>query len=118
MSFMEKAIAVLCPAPGTDAKKKHLVSFGDKAWRRGVFFVQGAPRQIKEMIAGTAVKIMVMGLAGSFIKDSQLGVFDDFEPSGCHQQFQISINGSLIQRLDPFTARPQDFLNPQRSVFL
>ena len=51
MSFMEKAIVGLRPAPGTEAKKKHLVGFGDKARRRGVFFIQGAPRQIKEMIA-------------------------------------------------------------------
>ena len=51
MSFMEKAIVGLRPAPGTEAKKKHLVGFGDKARRRSVIFVQGAPRQIKEVIA-------------------------------------------------------------------
>jgi hypothetical protein len=94
------------------------VGFGDKTRRRGVLFVQGAPWQIKEMIAGTAVKIMVMGFAGSFIKNSQLGMFDDSKPPGCHQKFQVSIDGGLIQRPDPFTARLQDFLNPQGPVFL
>ena len=60
---------------------------------------------------------MVMRLASSFIEDSQLGVFDNAEPSGCHQQFQVSIDGSLIQRFDPFTTCLQDFLNPQWPVF-
>lgn len=115
--LMEMATVELHPAPGTEAEKKHLVSFGDKARGRGVFFVQGASRQVKKMIAGSAVKIMVMILAGSFIQDSQIRVFDDFKPPGCHQQFQISIDGSLIQGTDPLTARLQDFLNPQGPVF-
>jgi hypothetical protein len=93
------------------------MGFGGKARRCSVFFIQGAPRQIKEIIARTAVKIMVMRLAGSFIEDPQLGVFDNAEPSGCNKQLQVSIDGGLIQRFDPFTACLQDFLNPQGPIF-
>jgi len=62
------------------------------------------------------MKMMVMVLAGSFIKRSAGRVVDFPQPAFLHQQFQIAIHCRLIQRINHLPCGAQDFISVQGAV--
>jgi len=53
-----------------DAEEKDLMSFRNKAGKSRTFVLEGTARNIKETVAGMAVKMMVMFFARSFIENA------------------------------------------------
>jgi hypothetical protein len=91
-------------ARSTGARQKHFMPFGNKARRGRLLFIQSAHGQFENLVAASAVKVMVVVPFGFFIKRSQAGMVDLPNPSPFHQEFQVSIDRRLVQRFDELTS--------------
>ena len=61
--------------------------------------------------------MMVMFLAGLFVKRPQFRGADLYQPAVLYQKLQVSINSCLIERTDRLAARFEYFLDTQGPVY-
>jgi hypothetical protein len=109
----------LSPLAGcTDAEEKYIVAFRDKPWRNGTVIVEGASLNFIHSVAGSALEMVMVFFAGYLIKRTQLRSIDSFQPSGFNKEFQIAVDGGLIQRFHRPAAHLQYFVNTQRSIIV
>lgn len=94
------------------------MAVGDKARRSELLFIQRTTRKLEQTITGPALKMVVMFFPGSFVERPQSRPVDLLEPPLLHQQFQVAIDGRLIQRFHALPPCLQDFINSQRPVVL
>ena len=92
------------------------MAFGHKARRRELLFIQGATRNLKEPVAGPALKVVVVVLSGPFIEHAEAGGDDLSEPPRFHQALQVAIHGRLVQRPYREAAGLQDFIDAQGPI--
>lgn len=92
--------------------------FHNESFRGGLLFLQGASRQFINPIARMAMKVVVVGLVGEFIKGPEGRMADLPEPAAFHEQFQVSVDRCLVEGFHHSAAVGQNIFNAQGSVLL
>ena len=82
----------LCNTRRTDSEQKYFVSFNDKPIGGCAFFLQSTTGKLKDTFALTAMKMMMMPLAGSFIQDPKRWVGDSVQPPFIYQKLEIPVD--------------------------
>jgi hypothetical protein len=104
------------PAGRADTIEIDFVPLGDEAGRRGTLFVENASGYLEKPVAGPALEMMMMFLAGSFIGHTFLEGVDLLEPPCFDQDFEIAIDGGQVEGSDFEASRFQNFMDAERSV--
>jgi hypothetical protein len=90
--------------------------FSNESRRSRIPLAQCAAGYFEKPVAGPALKVMVVLFAGNLIESSQFGSVDLPQPSSLDQQFQVAIDGCLVQRANGVPSRFEDLVDAQRSI--
>lgn len=102
----------------TNPEQEDFVILHHKAVRSGSFFFHGTTGQFKGAVTLTAMEVVVMSLAGTFVQGPEGGVGDAPEPAVVNEDFEVAINRGLVEGLDHFTSIGQDLGHSQWSILL
>jgi hypothetical protein len=111
-----RVIRRLLLAGRADAVQVDLVILRYETGRSQTLFIERTSVYFKEPVAGSALEVMVMFLPGSFVENTAFRRKNLLQPSVFDQDFQISINGCLIQGSDVPSADFQNFVDSKRPV--
>jgi len=89
-----------------------------KSGRSSDPLIQPASGYFEYAIARSALEMVMVSLARAFVYRADSGRIDLLQPAIFNQEFQVAINGRLVQRSYGFAAGLQYFLHPQGPVRL
>jgi hypothetical protein len=103
-------------AAGTEAEKIEFVTLDYKSRRSETALIECASGNFEKPVTGPALKMVMVLFAGSFVQGAQFRRVDLLKPTLLNKQFQVPIDGRLIQRPDCLSAGGQNLANLQRPV--
>lgn len=90
--------------------------FDDEPGGDCCLLVEGAAWQLKDTIAVTAVKMVMVSFPCPFVQGPQGRMIDRLEPPLIDQEFEVAVDRGLIERFHQSAPLVEDLLNAQGTI--